>query len=605
MASQLFDGASYFSAKDAPSLKTAPAPAFAPYSAEEELPSLEEAPHFDWDGYARHLGAGWTREAALQSFLGSRLPQAVFRDSLVEIRPAVVWKFLGEPSRRALKTAVFRGFQQTPNLLRHEVVRTRLATHFREHPLEIPEFFGLWTRENPPILAHLDRLADARAAQWPPLAKTFGLPALVLGAIVVGDLALYSELVALIQSPAELRARLEAASPLESDSSPRQKKGSAPPGELETAPETQEQPLEAPPLPEQQLMAKLRAATARATRLQHELDTLKKEEVRRALARDKKQQNLQARLESERDELQKRLERLERRFKKSEAERETLDSTSRRLQKQLRAANVRMGEEQRRVATLEKRLASSGAPSGASSVGAPAEAQAALPAERPEAAVPSTPSASRNAVKISPLDEVFEWHANGRRVRFSAREVKRRLERNDEDAALDVALAIEGAFGGADERDQRAAGRFLERLRSAGAWCEHAISGSTTRVLVDASNVARTEKDARGRGKLANLLALRDELRRRKCWPVVMVADASLRHNIDDRTEFEAMIERGEVEQTDKGVEADEILARQARRTGAYVVTNDARFFQKVSPDFEPPRIAFRIYDGDVVVDEF
>jgi hypothetical protein len=46
-------------------------------------------------------------------------------------------------------------------------------------------------------------------------------------------------------------------------------------------------------------------------------------------------------------------------------------------------------------------------------------------------------------------------------------------------------------------------------------------------------------------------------------------------------------------------------LAREARKTGAYVVTNDTKFHLKVSPDFEPPRIGFRAQSDVVFVDEF
>jgi hypothetical protein len=125
------------------------------------------------------------------------------------------------------------------------------------------------------------------------------------------------------------------------------------------------------------------------------------------------------------------------------------------------------------------------------------------------------------------------------------------------------------------------------------------------RVLVDASNVARYAPNKYGKGQMRHLTGMREELRRLNCFPITFIADASLRYFIDDTARFRDMVAHGEIEVVDKGVEADEILAREARRTGAYVVTNDAKFFHKVSPDFEPPRVTFRIYDGTVIVDEF
>jgi hypothetical protein len=98
---------------------------------------------------------------------------------------------------------------------------------------------------------------------------------------------------------------------------------------------------------------------------------------------------------------------------------------------------------------------------------------------------------------------------------------------------------------------------------------------------------------------------MRRELRLRGCFPIQLIADASLPYNIDEVAELLAMGKRGEIEFSNAGQEADEVLAREARRTGAYVVTNDRNFYLKVTPDFEPPRITFRIIDGFLVVDEF
>jgi RNase P/RNase MRP subunit p30 len=131
------------------------------------------------------------------------------------------------------------------------------------------------------------------------------------------------------------------------------------------------------------------------------------------------------------------------------------------------------------------------------------------------------------------------------------------------------------------------------------------LSEHTTRVLVDASNVARYEKNRYGKGQIRFLTAMREELRRRNCFPIRFIADASLPYNLDHPNDLLAMVKRGEVELTASGQEADEILAREARRSGAFVVTNDRTFHHKVSPGFEPPRVAFQFFDRHVVVDDF
>ena len=186
-------------------------------------------------------------------------------------------------------------------------------------------------------------------------------------------------------------------------------------------------------------------------------------------------------------------------------------------------------------------------------------------------------------------------------MRLTAREVRRLIDRNDEERVGTVMLELDALR----ESNPELRKKFLERLTQAGAHYSRVLTHGTARVLVDASNVARFRSNKYGKGHLADLQLMRQELQRLDCWPIIFIADASLPYNIDQPQELREMVRNGEIILTDKGVEADEILAREARATGAYVVTNDAKFFYKVSPDYEPPRITFRVLDGLVVVDEF
>jgi predicted nucleic acid-binding protein len=140
----------------------------------------------------------------------------------------------------------------------------------------------------------------------------------------------------------------------------------------------------------------------------------------------------------------------------------------------------------------------------------------------------------------------------------------------------------------------------LKRVRELGRYYEKVLTTQTARVLVDASNVAR--HDAAHKGRLEYLLAMREELRRGEFFPIIFVADASLPHFIDAPKALRGMIVRGEVLVTASGQQADEILARQARETGAYVVTNDRNFHFASAPDFTPSRLSFRIEDGVVLL---
>jgi hypothetical protein len=98
---------------------------------------------------------------------------------------------------------------------------------------------------------------------------------------------------------------------------------------------------------------------------------------------------------------------------------------------------------------------------------------------------------------------------------------------------------------------------------------------------------------------------MKNELRRFDFFPILFIADASLPYHIDDDKEFRARVKRGEILVSASGQEADEILARQARETGAYVVTNDRNFHRHLAPNFTPSRIGFEIVDGVAILKEF
>src|SRR4051794_30037927 len=65
-----------------------------------------------------------------------------------------------------------------------------------------------------------------------------------------------------------------------------------------------------------------------------------------------------------------------------------------------------------------------------------------------------------------------------------------------------------------------------------------------TVVLIDGSNVAHSSEGERA--QLANILAVCERLREEGYEPLVLV-DAALRHQIDDRDEYERLVEKGEI----------------------------------------------------------
>jgi len=264
------------------------------------------------------------------------------------------------------------------------------------------------------------------------------------------------------------------------------------------------------------------------------------------------------------------------------------------LRKQVRHLNQLLDAEQKKIMALEARLAQREKPK-----------DAADPKSVDAVSTPRTTQKTADApVKVArptPLDELFRWMADGHEFRATPRETMRSIDRNDVEFAFRVGLALEG-IASADLPKKTA---FLRRLREQDPYYAKVLTEPTQRALVDASNVVRSTKNKRGKGELRNLLGMKKELRRLGFFPIEFIADASLRYNVDDINAYNEMINRGEVEAVTPGTEADEILVRKARSGGGYVVTNDAKFHFKVSPDLAPPSVPFRVFDGTVIIDEF
>jgi len=119
--------------------------------------------------------------------------------------------------------------------------------------------------------------------------------------------------------------------------------------------------------------------------------------------------------------------------------------------------------------------------------------------------------------------------------------------------------------------------------------------------LVDGANAAYSVK-ADG-ASLGNLLLIRDAVAEDGLDPII-IADAALRHAIDDRTRYEAMVTSGEIRQAPAGTDADYFLLAFARELDARIVSND-RFGDRASgfPDAQERIIRFMIVKGEVVLE--
>ena len=125
--------------------------------------------------------------------------------------------------------------------------------------------------------------------------------------------------------------------------------------------------------------------------------------------------------------------------------------------------------------------------------------------------------------------------------------------------------------------------------------------GGTRRAIVDASNVAHAgERGAR----LATLLAVRDELREEGFDPI-LVADAALRHQIDDKAGYEQLVDSGELRQAPAGTDADYFILKFAKDLGAMVVSNDRfRDGGRLADEAKRRQIRFMVMEGEVVLEK-
>ena len=126
-------------------------------------------------------------------------------------------------------------------------------------------------------------------------------------------------------------------------------------------------------------------------------------------------------------------------------------------------------------------------------------------------------------------------------------------------------------------------------------------SAESERVIVDASNVAHAT-EANG-PRLTNVTLMRDRLAEDGLTPI-LVADAALRHQIDDPDGYEALVKAGEIQQAPAGTDADYFILTFARELGASVLSND-RFKDRIAhfPEVKERIIRYMIVAGEVVLE--
>ncbi len=499
-------------------------------------------------------------------------PEIVFAAFFRAVSQRDLWAWLREDEQFGLRQEIARGFQQSPRALTQPLVRSRLKAHL-EKEATTRDALAQWWRENAgknvvEVLALIEN-EEAFQVQNSQLIEQFGFDHLLLTVYFDGRFSIPEE------------------------------------NETKTDNRVLETPREAPKTPSdesaqlqkqsEEWRQRAQAAEQSGIQLRRENDALRNE-LQRAQREREQQTHQSAKRDSEAQnklsEAQKNFEREARRARGYEKEIEEQSLEIKRLKRLVRQGQLLQEETRRHLAQLQAQIEEQN------------QVEEPTPTIMPEvpvvAAKPAKPKKPPRPPKpLFGRDEVFVWKSEQREVRVSPREAKERIDKNDEIWVAALSRDIETLR----DNNEELAKRFLSGVREVGRYYVRVLHGATTRVLVDASNVARYEKDSRGRGQFQHLITMREELRRYDCFPILFYADASLPHNIDEPDELKEMARRGELEIVIAGTEADDILAREARGSGASVVTNDRNFHRRVAPNWEPSRISFHIRDGIVVLE--
>lgn len=487
--------------------------------------------------------------------MAEALPVEVL-DSLIHSLPSrELWSWLNEDSRQDLRLRITQGFRATAEVLRQPIATTRLVKHLEDNESDADELLKLWGKSSTQVLKAIREHDDSALVEVLSTLRT----------IHSGE----ALILALLHDEREpvLEAWME-------------QNGIEVEKESTSAPnfESLQKQLTRAQSKVEELRTKARETKAQASITEKHLkEKLREQEtIARSWQREARQLTLKVEvLEGKLQEADKARDRAERKAKSTLAESET-------AQTQLKTAQRQLHRLQQINEALRSQLAASKTQFDDIKTPRPQEIKETFISAE---AKPASVSRPRALTPSRSKDEIEK--------------IKAAIDRNDE--AFIATLRAE--LSTLHKRDAKAYSELLKRVRVSGRNYEKVLTAPTTRVLVDASNVARYETHKKG--KLKYLLAMREELQRHEFFPIIFVADASLPHFIDEPKKLREMIVRGEVLITESGQTADEVLTRQARETGAYVVTNDRNFHFAYAPDFTPSRIGFRIEEGVLRLDEY
>ena len=130
------------------------------------------------------------------------------------------------------------------------------------------------------------------------------------------------------------------------------------------------------------------------------------------------------------------------------------------------------------------------------------------------------------------------------------------------------------------------------------------LSGGILKIVIDASNVAHFGRKDSSRPKLENILSALKVLGD-KGNDFVIIADASLKHEIDDKDKYTCLLEEKTIEEVPSGSNADHFILHLAEKENAKILSNDLfKEFSDEFKDIQSMRIPFSFDGGNIIIGE-
>ncbi len=498
------------------------------------------------------------------------MPQEALAALLEGIPPTKLLRLLKKSE--SVCQQVFHGFKVQPSSLRTPLVRRRLRERLEKDEELLVEVVVLWDKENPEVRrAVQQRSVTALRQELPQLAERWGGGAVAV-ALAADERASVREL---LESKAKVLEKFSRAAVKEESS------GELPPS---VSPDDKQPSAEIQSLREEierwrQKYAALRQQHEESVRSLEQVKTEYRKVAQQITALQRQVQECQATCAA----WEKQADRATRQKQKTERENQELQTENKRLKKQVRQLTLAL-EEARRAA-VEQEQESKGEEEKE---------------KRSHTAVSPVPPPARSPAPPSPAT-ALRWNINGDRYSISIAQLIQAVDTNQEEIVFKMMESL--------KRLRRVdGGQFaavVQRLKEIGRYYAYILTQSTMRVIVDGSNVAHAEKNRRGQAQLRNILAVRDALRALDFFPILIYADASLPYQIDQREELMRLAQRGEIRFVPSGTSADDVIAREAKELGCYVVTNDRKLTHNLDPTWELQIVGFKIIDGQVILEDF